>query len=509
MKTASFITEIALKTTSFEEAILRKRFWAAKQQYNTLLGECLRRLDRMIKDPRYREAKKMYINKETRNAAKEKFKQLKDIHQYKEYSLSSLVTQWSKKDPNTNKRNPLSIGSALSQKLAKRVFEACEKYRTYKPKTKEDWKKEKGKPRFKGRRGLSSIEDKQPTTIKLKNNKIEYLGLSMDLMYDLKDPVHQHCLESKLKYVRIVKRNFNRKLRYFAQLVCEGTPLIKGKNLSREGTLGLDIGPQTIAIVSKERDFARMEVFADELKIQKKKKAKYQRIQSRKERLCNKECFEENFWIKKDKHWKKKLGKNKKGKRLTQKTKSLERIRTKLMDLSRREASTRKSLHGNLVNRILQEGKTIKTEKINYKWFQSLHGKSVGLRAPGMFVEILRRKAENAGGQVEDIDTKKTKLSQVCHCGEETKKLLKERWHICKCGVVCQRDLYSAYLASFVEKNKLMIDQAKESWSGKDLVLYAVMRKLKQSRTRSQSPGSLGLTKMEKPGSETVAYAVS
>ena len=38
----TFITELPLLTSSHEEAILRKRFWAAKQQYNALLGEAQR-----------------------------------------------------------------------------------------------------------------------------------------------------------------------------------------------------------------------------------------------------------------------------------------------------------------------------------------------------------------------------------------------------------------------------------------------------------------------------------
>ena len=75
-----------------------------------------------------------------------------------------------------------------------------------------------------------------------------------------------------------------------------------------------------------------------------------------------------------------------------------------------------------------------------------MFGKSVGKRAPGMFVEMLRRKAENAGGEVIEFSTQTTRLSQTCHgCGTIHKKKLSERWHICACGVIAQRDLYSAF----------------------------------------------------------------
>ena len=503
-KTPSFITEIPLKTSSYEESILKKRFWVAKQQYNALLGECLKRLDGMKKDSRYKKASLLYKSKETRKEAKDLYKTLAIEYAYREYDLHRYCKQWNKK------KSPLSIGSRISQKLAKRVYEACERYKKYKPTKKEDWKKEKGKPRFKGYRGIHSIEDNSmDANLRLVDDVIYYLGIKLPLIYDLKDPVHEHCMSSKVKYIRLVRRKYNIKTHYYAQLICEGTPLIKSKNLSKDGTIGLDIGPQTIAIVSKERDYASLEVFADELKQTKKLKQSLQRNQSRQLRARNPDCFEKDIWVKKDKHWKKKLGKTLKGKRLRNRSILLKKTFSKLREVNRREASTRKKLHGNLVNRILKEGKYIKTEKISYKWFQSLYGSSIGMRAPGMFVEHLRRKAENAGGKVEEINTRTTKLSQVCHCGKVEKKSLKERWHKCSCGVKCQRDLYSAYLCTYVEKDKLIADQAQANWSGKDHVLYATMRKVKQSSRGHKVPSSLGLSKMPNPGSEIVAYAVS
>jgi transposase len=90
-------------------------------------------------------------------------------------------------------------------------------------------------------------------------------------------------------------------------------------------------------------------------------------------------------------------------------------------------------------------GKMIKTEKLSYKgWQKRLFGKSVGYRAPGMFVEILRRKAGSAGGEVNEFPVK-NKLSQTCHCGQVHKKKLSERWSYRDCGVhTCStRSLFS------------------------------------------------------------------
>ena len=72
------------------------------------------------------------------------------------------------------------------------------------------------------------------------------------------------------------------------------------------------------------------------------------------------------------------------------------------------------------------KGNLIKTEKLSYVGFQKNFGKSVGKRAPGSLLEILRRKAANAGGEVIEFNTGTTALSQSCHCGNRQKKALKD-----------------------------------------------------------------------------------
>ena len=63
----------------------------------------------------------------------------------------------------------------------------------------------------------------------------------------------------------------------------------------------------------------------------------------------------------------------------------------RLSHQERKLAAQRKSLHGRLVNEIVRVGNTIHLEKASYKGWQKRYGKSVGLRAPGMLVEHLKR----------------------------------------------------------------------------------------------------------------------
>jgi hypothetical protein len=486
--TPSFITELPLQVGTKEQAVLKRRFFAAKQQYNALLGETLKRFNRMKADSRFQKAKNLY-KEGKKGESKKLFRLLEKEYGYREYDLYGYTKQWNKKG------SSLSIGARVSQQIAKRVFSAVEAYRFGK----------RGKPRFKGRRGLQSIEDNSiDANIRLKERVINYLKINLPLQANPDDAVHRRGLNSRVKYIRLVKRNFNGRTRYFAQLVCEGKPFVRDKNTGTEGTVGLDVGPSTIAMVSAEKGAATIRVFADELKDVRSQKKVLQRKLARQFRINNPHAYEEDRWVCKDKKWKCKRGKNIRGKGYNKLTQATKKTIHKLSDIQRKQASHRKSQHGKMANAILRIGTTIKTEKLSYKAFQKLFGRSVGLRAPGRFLQHLKRKAENAGGKVEEFSTYSTKLSQTCHCGKVEKKHLSKRWHQCDCGVIAQRDLYSAFLACFVKNNALVASQAQKVWEEMDIVLRTAMSECKQASS-GPLPASLGL----RSGSEPVVCDVS
>src|SRR5215469_105996 len=140
----------------------------------------------------------------------------------------------------------------------------------------------------------------------------------------------------------------------------------------------------------------------------------------------------------------------------------------------RRLAAHRKSLHGRLVHEIVAVGQTIITEQVSYRAWQKRFGKSVGLRAPGMFLELLRRTVASTGGTLVEVPTRTTKLSQFCHgCAEHVPKPLWQRWHQCPCGIgPIQRDLYSAFLAAYLDPADLLPSCAQQryaaGWEGRE-----------------------------------------
>ena len=64
---------------------------------------------------------------------------------------------------------------------------------------------------------------------------------------------------------------------------------------------------------------------------------------------------------------------------------------------------------------------------------------------------------------------------QTCLCGRIKKKARSERWQVCPCGTCAQRDLFSAYLARFVDPETSLLDtgQARATWPGWEPTLQA------------------------------------
>jgi hypothetical protein len=65
-----------------------------------------------------------------------------------------------------------------------------------------------------------------------------------------------------------------------------------------------------------------------------------------------------------------------------------------------------------LCNKLLSLGKHVKLEKLSNQELQKNCGRSVAVRAPGLFVSQLIRKAAHAGSGVETTTTWKAKLPQ-------------------------------------------------------------------------------------------------
>jgi hypothetical protein len=271
------------------------------------------------------------------------------------------------------------------------------------------------------------------------------------------------------------------------QLVLTGVPYQKPRHTAGSDTVGLDLGPSSIAIVPRQGE-ARLEPLCAELRPDARAIRRMQRHIERQRRAANPEHYDERG----------RPRKRGKGAPRWKQSKGYQATRRRKAARERRLAAHRKSLHGRMAHQIVALGNTIITEKLSYKGWQKRYGRSVGLRAPGMLIDHLKRTVVSTGGTLHEVPTRSTKLSQFCHgCGELVKKPLRERFHQCPCGIgPVQRDLYSAFLAAYLDPADPIPSCARYAayWEGVEARLTAAHERVMQRAKEGQVlPRSMGV----------------
>lgn len=442
--TPSFIYEFALIPTVPQYKQIHKYFNLSRIMYNSCLNEALHRLKLIQNDVLYKQTILLKKGKvKTSN-----FKYLNDKYGFNKYALQSFAIQCKNNSKFLN-----SLGTHVIQKLSDRAFDSVQKLAF----------KKANKVYFQKKYDYTSFEGKNNNTFLIfdKNNFTCYLGLNKNTIpinckIRKKDKYLTYIMSKRIKYCRLVCRQHNTQVKYYLQLVLEGTPYVKFKLGSNK--TGLDIGPSTIAIVNKEK--SELKEFCIGLDTKQKELKKLQKQNARRLRLNNQKNYELT------KNNKLKVKKNSKD---WYKSNKYQKTQKKIQYLQYKVSKTRENIHNKEINEILKKSNQISAEKLSYKAFQKLYGKSINKYAPSKFIKRLEQKLNLLGGTYININTYKTKLSQTCICGNINKKELKERTHKCSvCGLETQRDLLSAYLSINVSEDGLSLDIIKTKNSYKD-----------------------------------------
>jgi hypothetical protein len=491
-QTPTFLLELPLVAGPAQAKRLRAHLEAGRQFYNALLSEGQRRLRQMRADPGWQATRALpHTRTQERTAA---FRALREQYGFSEYALQ----EYGKSARCTWVADHLD--AVLAQTLASRAYQALNRVCVGQAK----------RVRFKSRgRGLSSIQNKRNDTgLRFVLQEPEegnqgYLIWKQDqlpALIDWNDAMVKYGLDHRIKYARLVQRKASSPRAagadaegfcYFVQLALEGVPYHKPKHTVGSDIIGADLGPSTIALVPHEGD-ASLSLFCEELASDERELRRLQRKMERQRRAANPENYNEQGCIKKQGkkrlHWRN--------------SKSYEKTRRRKAAKERKLAAHRKSLHGHKIHQIVAVGNTIITEKISYKGWQKLYGKSVGLRAPGMFVEHLRRTVASTDGTLIEVSTRSTKLSQWCHgCGVCRKKPLSQRFHQCPCGIgPIQRDLYSAFLAAYLDPAADLVPSCAQyvvPWEGAEARLRAAHERVKERANAGQTlPQSFGVPRV-------------
>lgn len=442
-----------LITKKYQETILNKRFEISRQLYNAVLSKAYKRYKSMIETKKYRQLKEQ-INNANEKEKKLLYKQLNEM--YKQYRLN----EYSLHEDIQEMQHHFSenIDSFTAQKIATRVWSAFE-----------DLLFGDGKiVHFKKYGELDSLEGKSNKTgIRFKDGFLIWNGLKIPVKIDYNNPYEYQALKDEICYCRIKRRFIKGKYKYYLQIVFKGVPPIKinkdgeVKRHIGNGTVGLDIGTQTIAIVSNV-DVKLLEL-ADRVNNIEKEKRRILRYIDRSRRANNPDNFNEDGTIKK-------------GKLKWVKSNRYIKVQNKLRELYRKQADVREYQHQLLSNYILSLGNKIKVEEMNFKGLQKRSkktekndkgkfkrkkrfGKSLANKAPAKLLTILDNKLKYFGEKLIKVNTKEVKASQYNHLNcRYNKKKLSQRWNDLN-GIKIQRDLYSAFLIQHVNDDLCNINQ--------------------------------------------------
>jgi putative transposase len=143
-------------------------------------------------------------------------------------------------------------------------------------------------------------------------------------------------------------------------------------------------------------------------------------------------------------------------------TRRAKKARTQVARRARKLANQRKDRAHKLSARLVREHRLLVTEELSVanmtasaKGTVEAPGRRVAQKAglnreildtnPGLLMQLLAYKAEEAGCKLVVLDTRKHKPSQTCPiCRARRKKALSERSHACDCGFSASRDQASA-----------------------------------------------------------------
>jgi hypothetical protein len=365
-----------------------------------------------------------------RKARSEAFAAVRQAHGFSEYQLQSVATEHKNAAGFADR-----IGIHETQKIGTRVLKALEEYLSG----------ARGRPRFKGKqRPLHSLEGKNNQGMLQWKPEVSVLQVERGWMIPVrmpdlrKDEWLAAALQHRTKYCRVVWRNIDGHRKWFVQLVQDGKSPIKASVLSRlapEGSVGgLDLGPSVVAWVTDTA--AGVQRLAPEVERPHAAIRVLQRQVDRQRRANNPDNFHAD-------------GRVKKGYRKSVASQRQILAERKLANLLRYEADVRKQAHGRDINMLVSKALIWRDDGVSPKALQKMYGRSIGVRAPGHFMDELARKAERAGGQRQIIDVRRLKTSQYDHTTDTfTKKALSERWHVFGDGSGrAHRDIYSAFLA--------------------------------------------------------------
>jgi len=160
----------------------------------------------------------------------------------------------------------------------------------------------------------------------------------------------------------LVRRKLGLRNRFYAQLVCEGTPYRKPQHVLGTGVVGLDLGPSTIAVVSAHDALLQPFCpFCPEVAPDARALRRLERHLDRQRRANNPANYDQRGRVTKGtKHW--------------QISARQRKVQVRRREVHRKLAATRQRSHGQLAHRLLRLGNTFQLEHLSYRAWHRTYG---------------------------------------------------------------------------------------------------------------------------------------
>ena len=524
--TPSYVLTLPLRCEKWQIDRLNKVFRVANRLYNSLVADRRRALEQLERTKAWRENTKeiagLFANKEL--SEKERKHNLKEWYRSRnwmlseagmsDYSFQSRIQKW--------RRHYCDfIGTSVAQKIATSVWRKFE-----------DCLYRKGNQvRFRKAEDCLSIEGKTNGTNLYYKDGFLFIAkiakIKLELSQKTLNAYEYHALfylsedgtenMRKIKYCRLKRVPRNRGWKYFVQFVMEGYHPIKNNEKGEmlypigEDSVGLDIGSQTLAVVS--RSDVKLHLLARGAQNLENKLRRIHRAMDRSRRANNPAYFDAATGqvIGKDKLSPELLTKS--GQRKWKDSNSYRRLKQRRRALYAKQAVLRKQRHHELANVILSQGNRYIIEDMNFNALakkakeskksektgkfqrRKRFGKSIANRSPASFMDILEKKVKEYGGTFHRVSTFQAKATQYNHVTDDyNKKKLSARWDIMPDGTKVQRDLYSAFLLQHIDDTLENYD--KESLTV-DFTAFLVLHAREIERLKTiDMPSSCGVKKM-------------
>lgn len=442
-KSPSYVLTLKLNTDASDEAFLNKRMFLSCKVHNQLVSHAGKQLRKMYSDYRYKVLMEQWNT--TKNSSDS---QMKHLHheicdRLKELRLEYGLSEYRMHDYVQKQQRVYKqyLGSQTCQLIASDVWNAVERCLFGKGRT-VHYKRASGYDILHGSRTNASymVFDKDARTVRIGRYEIP-------VSIDYGDLYVCYALQDRVKYCRIIRKQFSSGYRYYLQLVMEGIPL--RKHAVADGRIGIDIGTSAVAAVSSNGII--FTELGNDVKDYSRKISRIQRAMDRSRRAGNPNKYNSDGTIRKGNsdRW--------------VYSKSCKRLAMKKRTLERKQADSLKHSHGRLSNDIIVMGNDIYVEQMDFAALQKrkrqttrsesgrFHrkgrfGRSLKSHAPAMLVSMIDRKLKYYGYGIHKVNTKTFRASQYNHITDDyvKKKLGMRSGDIG--GTHIQRDLYSAFL---------------------------------------------------------------